>query len=137
MYLLLMESWILCVLSTVWTCWGKTLSLGCVKKNTKYLRPLSSFGMLYNNNIKHLSEKMDHFNDNWVSTSILTNYTDCICEPFLHCVSSWHLDWLGLNIRTGCIHAYLIFVISFTQTFCEVEFFYTQNALFVTKLNLG
>ena len=32
--------------------------------------------------------------------------------------------------------AYLIFVISFTQTFCAVKIFYTQNALFVTKLNL-
>ena len=31
--------------------------------------------------------------------------------------------------------AYLIFVISFTQAFCAVEIFYTQNALFVTKLN--
>ena len=31
---------------------------------------------------------------------------------------------------------YLIFVISFTQTFCAVKIFYTQNTLFVTKLNL-
>ena len=30
---------------------------------------------------------------------------------------------------------YLIFVVSFTQAFCVVEIFYTQNALFVTKLN--
>ena len=34
------------------------------------------------------------------------------------------------------IYSYLIFVISFTQAFCAVEIFYTQNALFVTKLNL-
>ena len=32
--------------------------------------------------------------------------------------------------------AYLIFVISSTQAFCAVKIFYTQNALFVTKLNL-
>ena len=31
--------------------------------------------------------------------------------------------------------AYLIFVISFTQAFCAVEICYTQNVLFVTKLN--
>ena len=30
---------------------------------------------------------------------------------------------------------YLIFAISFKQAFCAVEIFYTQNALFVTKLN--
>ena len=33
------------------------------------------------------------------------------------------------------INPYLIFVISLTQAFCAVEIFYTQNALFVTKLN--
>ena len=30
---------------------------------------------------------------------------------------------------------YLILVISFTQAFCAVEIIYTQNTLFVTKLN--
>ena len=33
--------------------------------------------------------------------------------------------------------AYLIFVISFTQAFCAVEIFYTQNALLVTKLKFA
>ena len=52
----------------------------------------------------------------------------------------WQNKSSSLNIgqpRPKCSNkkAYLIFVISFTQAFCAVEIFYTQNALFVTKLN--
>ena len=45
---------------------------------------------------------------------------------------------MHLTAISSCKYAvdpYLIFVISFTQAFCAVEIFYTQNALFVTKLN--
>ena len=41
------------------------------------------------------------------------------------------MNWLS----SRKVRPYFIFVISFTQAFCAVEIFYTQNALFVTKLN--
>ena len=42
-----------------------------------------------------------------------------------------------LDIQANAIaYSYIMFVISFTQAFCAVEILYTQNAWFLTKLNL-
>ena len=63
----------------------------------------------------------------------------CNLELYMICFKSWE-DIIKLLWQFFCClkwnpWPYLIFVISFTQAFCSVEIFYTQNALFVTKLN--
>ena len=59
-------------------------------------------------------------------------------EPSRTKISQMLIEGLFISIIPlhWCSVSYLIFVISFTQAICAVEIFYTQNALFVTKLNM-